>query len=105
MSVRAELNVVVGIQDQPDHFRQEFVAPDGEPKWALFSVPLGYVGSACWLPLIPFRAQSADDVLYLLERHGINGFRGDAFGGRASIAVNLAISGQVEIAEIGRAHV
>jgi hypothetical protein len=43
------------------------------------------------------RAQSADDVLSLLERHAINGFRSDAFGRRASIAVNLAISGQGEI--------
>jgi len=91
--MRTELGVVIGVQDQPDDFRQEFVAPDGEPKRALFPVPLGYVDSACWLPLIPFRAQRADDVLYLLQRHGINGFRSDPFGGRTSIAVNLAIGG------------
>ena len=29
MGVIAELNVVVGVQDQADHFRQEFVTPDG----------------------------------------------------------------------------
>jgi len=30
VGVGAELNIVVGVQDQPDHFCQEFVAPDGQ---------------------------------------------------------------------------
>ena len=95
--VWAELNVVIGVQDQPDHFRQELVAPDGQSERSLFPVPLGDVGSACWLPLIPFEAQSTYDVLYPLERHAINGFRGHAFGGRASVAIDLAIGGQVKV--------
>jgi len=27
--VWAELNVVIGVQDQPNHFRYQFVTPDG----------------------------------------------------------------------------
>ena len=30
MGMRAELNVIIGVQDQPNDFREEFVAPDGQ---------------------------------------------------------------------------
>ena len=40
MGVIAELNVVVGIQDQAHHFRQEFVTPDGQAQRTLFPIPV-----------------------------------------------------------------
>jgi len=79
MRMRAELNVVIGVQDQPDHFCQKLVAPDGQAKRTLFPIPLCNVGSSCWLPLIPFQAQCANDVLYFFKGHGIHGFFSDPF--------------------------
>lgn len=96
VGVIAELNVIVGVQDQADHFRQEFVTPDGQTQRTLFPVALQDVDPTRRSPLIPLGAQRLDDGINLFQRYGINGFLIDAFC-RGTCVLGLSVSGQVEM--------
>ena len=57
----AQLTIIEGVQDQPDGFREQFVAPDGEAQRALLAVPLCDADSLGWLPFVTFGAKGLDD--------------------------------------------
>src|SRR5947209_13503922 len=74
----AKLDIVEGIQDHSDDFREQLIRPHGQAEWALFPVPLWNVGSSCWFPLIPLEAESFDDRIKFCEGRPICCFLGNA---------------------------
>jgi hypothetical protein len=91
----AEDGVVIGFQDAPQHFCQEFVAPDWHPKRSEFSRLFGDVGPARGLPVITLLPQGGNDRLNFLQAHAVSGFLGDTGGHRACVPVDLPVGAQV----------
>ena len=99
--VWTELRVVIRLQQEADHFLQYLVRPCRQAQGALLRrVLLLDVDASHRGPAITFVTQRVDDRIDLRQRHGVDGFRGDARGHGAVIAVETPISMEIEVAVV-----
>ena len=62
-----ELGLVIRLQNEANHFLQQFARPGRETQWSHFPVLPGNVRPPDWRPSEPFEAQSPDDGVDLCQ--------------------------------------
>ncbi|HMB08017.1 MAG TPA: recombinase family protein, partial [Isosphaeraceae bacterium] len=94
----AELRLVVGFQDGPDHFLEKFVRPAWHPQRSQFSVLLRDVGPPHRLPPVAFLSHGVDDFINLRERHPVHGLLGCSPRHRAIVGIEPRIGAKIQVA-------
>src|SRR5437899_826570 len=94
---RAELRLVVCLQNGAHDFLQQFVRPSRDAERSCFSIPFRNLDATNGGPSEPFNSEQSDNFPDLPLRHSVHGFRCRTFGHGSFIAIEAAIGSQVEI--------
>ena len=96
--MRTELRLVVGFENTPQHFLQQFVRPCWDTQRSLLRRALFVDADPfCGRPPIPLEAEAVDDFRDLLLRHPVGGLPSRSRGQRATIARDLSVGVAVEV--------
>src|SRR5262245_40298182 len=98
--MRAELRLVVGVQQGAQHFLQQFVRPGRYPERSHLPRLFGDIRPPDRGPSIALQAQRVNERIDLPQRHGIHGFRRRARGHRTVVAVDPPVGTKVEVAVV-----
>src|SRR6185437_3514592 len=88
---RAELRLVVSLQDELDHLLDQFVRPGGYPQGTRLAVLLGDVDAPDWLPDPITVPQELADCLELLQAHPIDSLAVDPSGQGTIVLPDLGV--------------
>jgi len=88
--------LVVRLQQETDHFANEFVRPGRQAQWTFSSVLLRDVGPSGWLEPVAFAAHRVDDASDPRHGHAVRGFSVGPGCHRPLVGVDVPVGHQVQ---------